>query len=395
MKDSINQLLLKFEQKFKKIDLSLDRITKFMDKIGNPQLNLPTTIHVAGTNGKGSTIAFLKAMIEADGKTCHVYTSPHLVNFNERIQIKGKDISDEYLLKILRQVDEASANEDLTYFELTTATAFIAFAETPADYLLLETGLGGRLDATNIVPNPKICLFTPISYDHVEYLGNTLTQIATEKAGIIKEGAICISSLQTPEVIGALKAKAANLIVADTDYKLPELALKGAHQKINAITAMEVAKTLGLNEHAIQRGLKTAKWRARMQLLIKGDMAGCWLDGAHNQGGAEVIAKHVSENQEKPWVLIMGMVQTKDVRGYLKNFIGKIKCVYTVPILGITKGRDPFELALNARSLSIPAIACTSELEAKQKIVATYGDNVNILITGSLYLAGKILEKNS
>ena len=402
MKDSINQLLHKFEQKFKKIDLGLDRIYSFMDVIGRPHLSLPTTIHLAGTNGKGSTIAFLKAMIEAAGKTCHVYTSPHLVNFNERIQIRGRDIEDRYLLELLQFVDSVSENSNLTYFELTTAAAFKAFADNPADFLLLETGLGGRLDATNIVPPPKLCLFTPISFDHMEYLGESLKQIATEKAGIIKDGSICLTAPQKPEVLEVLFSKAPDLIIADADYKMPELSLAGEHQRTNALLAMEAAKTLGINERAILKGLTTAKWRARMQKLTKGELpsilpegAELWLDGAHNDAGAEVIAKHISANNGKPWVMICGMMKTKDSRAYLRHFIGKVRNIYTIDIPGEPNAKAAHELAMVARSLAFNTTASESALDAVQKILAIHRGNVNILITGSLYLAGRILEKNS
>ncbi len=402
MKDSINQLLHKFEQKFKKIDLGLDRIYSFMEVLGRPHLNLPSTIHIAGTNGKGSTIAFLKAMIEAAGKTCHVYTSPHLVSFNERIQIRGRNIEDKYLLELLQYVDSVSDNAELTYFELTTAAAFKAFADNPADFLLLETGLGGRLDATNIAANPKLCLFTPISYDHMEYLGNSLAQIATEKAGIIKDGAICITAPQKPEVMEVLIRKAPEIIVADADYKIEGLALSGAHQRINALLAMEAAKTMGLPERAINKGLTTAKWPARLQKLTKGELAEMlpegtelWLDGAHNDAGAEVISKHISANNSKPWVMIVGMMKTKDSRAYLKHFIGKTKTIYTIDIPNEPLAKSAYEMASVARSLAFNTAACGSAAEAVQKILAIHKGNVNILITGSLYLAGKILEKNS
>ena len=373
-----------------------------MEVLGRPQLNLPPTIHIAGTTGKGSTIAFLKAMIEADFKTCHVYTSPHLVKFNERIQINGKDIEDKYLLELLKHVDGLSENSNLTYFELTTAAAFKAFADNRADFLLLETGLGGRLDATNIVPNPKLCLFTPISYDHMEYLGDSLSQIATEKAGIIKDGAICISAPQKPEVLEVLMAKEPNMIIADADYKMPDLALAGAHQRVNAQLAMEAAKTMGISERAIEKGLKTAKWRARLQKLTKGELADnlpsgaeLWLDGAHNDAGAEVISKHIGENSQKPWVMIIGMMKTKDSRAYLRHFIGKVRHIYTIDIPNEPLAKSAYELASVARSLAFTTSPCASAQEAIEKILAIHKDNVNILITGSLYLAGRILENNS
>ena len=401
MKQQITDLLKKFEQKRGKIDLSLTRIVAFLEKLGNPHLKTPPVIHFAGTNGKGSTIAFLRAMIEASGKTCHIYTSPHLVNYNERIVLAGAEISDEALYKVLQEVDQKADDENLTYFEITTAAAFLAFASCKADYLLLETGLGGRLDCTNVIPVPLLTVITPISFDHTEFLGNTLTAIAGEKAGIMKANRPCISAPQLPEAIAALTKKA-NELNCDLQFAevldLPKLSLCGEHQKINASTAIACAKSLGVSQSAIDKGLQTAKWRARLQKLEKGELVDLlppnfelWLDGAHNPDGAKVLADFIKTNfQNRKKYLIVGMLENKDAAEYSTFFEGLFDKVYTIPILN-QKCYTSQKLAEFFENTT----AMPSANEAVSEIVKENQIDSSIFIAGSLYLAGQILENNS
>lgn len=409
VQNKINTLLDKFEQKRGKIDLSLGRITAFLEKIGNPQLNIPPVIHFAGTNGKGSTLAFLKAMIEASGKTCHAYTSPHLVRFNERITIAGREIDNDSLLKTLERVDSEYENHkheiELTFFELTTIVAFIAFSQSKADYTLLETGLGGRYDATNLIARPLCTVITPVSYDHMDFLGNYLSSIAREKAGIMKKHVPCISSPQMEEVAKILeecaREVAAELEFAPLIANLPELSLKGEHQKINASTAARTASEIGIGQEAIEKGFTTAKWPARMQKLIKGKLpellpAGfdLWLDGAHNLAGAEALAVEISKST-KPVYLVVGMLNTKDASSYFNALKNQAKAVYTIPIPDDLKTFTAVDLAKIAATAGFPAIAAANEEEAIKEIVSSQTAPASIFITGSLYLAGYILKDNS
>lgn len=403
--EKINSLLDKFDQRRGKIDLSLDRIKIFLNKIGNPHLQVPPVIHFAGTNGKGSTIAFLKAMIEADGKTCHVYTSPHLVRFNERIAVSGKDIEDDFLLETLQQLEkdyEAQDEVKLTFFELTTIAAFIAFSKVKADFTLLETGLGGLYDATNLIDKPLLTVITPISIDHTEFLGNTIKSIAYGKAGIIKPGVLCISAPQVADAKEVLlriaNEKGSEILFVEPQNDLPELSLKGEHQKINASTAIAVAKEIGLSEAAIQKGLFTAKWNARMQHLTNGELPSLlpngyelWLDGAHNIAGAETLAKEI----KSPAYLIMGMLNNRDAKAYLEILKNKIKAFYAIPIPGHDNCHEPEKLKLIAESLGIKAFANNNAAAAIKDILDEGQAPSSIFICGSLYLAGEILKSNS
>ncbi len=386
----INALLDKFGQKQGKIDLSLDRLREFLGKIGNPHLKIPPVIHFAGTNGKGSTIAFLKAIIEADGQSCHVYTSPHLVRFNERIAINGKDIDDESLLKILQYLDlEHTKHQiELTFFELTTIAAFIAFAKFPAAFTLLETGMGGRYDATNVTEK-ILTIITPISIDHTEFLGDTIEKIANEKAGIIRASVPCISASQTDEVKKILTA-AGKITFAEIPNDLPKLSLKGDHQKTNAAAAIFAARTLGLSKSAITRGLSQAKWNARLQQLKRGDLVNLlpknyelWLDGAHNIAGAETLAAEIKKF-DKPVYLIVGMLNNKDIKTYLTILKPAVKAIYTIPIPDAAS-----DIAATA------GIAMPDAASAIKDILKNQSSPASIFICGSLYLAGHILKSNS
>jgi len=339
-------------------------------------------------------------MIEADGKSCHVYTSPHLIRFNERIAVNGEEIDNARLLPILEELEgeyEKYKHEiKLTFFELTTIAAFMAFARSHADYTLLETGMGGRYDATNLFTKPLLTVITPISIDHTEFLGSTIADIAYEKAGIIKPGVTCISAPQVSEAKKVLEA-AGPITFAEIPKSLPQLALNGAHQKINAATAIAAARNLGLSEIAIQQGLTSAKWNARMQRLKHGALADMlpagyelWLDGAHNLAGAESLAAEI----KGPTYLIIGMLNNKDAHAYLNAFKGKIKGIYAIPIPGGHNDFKPEELKNIAQNLEIKAFAATDAASAIKDILQNDKSPSSIFICGSLYLAGHILESN-
>jgi len=347
----IDAALRRFESLHpKSIDLSLNRLQHLLDRLGNPEANLPRTVHVAGTNGKGSVIAHLRAMAEADGQSVHVYTSPHLVRFHERIRIQGRLIDDETLLGLIKELEDVNTNSPLTLFEATTALAFMAFAKRPADLCLLETGLGGRLDATNCVPKPSLCLITALGFDHQDYLGYTLKEIAFEKAGIFKSNADFLSLAQPEEAQRVIEHKALILngrltiegrdfhayeendrLVFETNDRLLDLPLSrlhGQHQIHNAALAIMAAIRLGIGVDAIEKGLKTVDWPARMQSITKGPLVNklpsgseLWLDGAHNPHAALALKQAIGAlNQQKPMPLVMifGQLKTKDALEFMK-----------------------------------------------------------------------------
>ncbi len=410
----------------KKIDLGLERIERVLKKLGNPQHKLPPTIHVAGTNGKGSTTAFLRAMAEAQGLRVHVYTSPHLVSFCERIVLAGKIIEEQVLLDILARVQDANNDEPLSFFEATTAAGFVAFSETSADLLILEVGLGGRFDATNVIDRPATCVITPIDYDHAEFLGRDLAQITREKAGIFKAHTPAFSAEQTNLVRAVLDAEAVKsqcklqnmgehfsayaqqgrLIYEDETslLDLPLPTLRGAHQVMNAGLAVAIAKSLLIDERAIAKGIKTANWPARLQPLSNGSLAKIantagaelWLDGGHNPHAGRALASAMAEldaNEPRPLILIMGMLANKDAPGFLDAFEGLAQKIIVVPIEGhasispeslidIAKGRG-----IKAEENDTVETALANILKTKPK------QRPRILICGSLYLAGTVLAK--
>jgi dihydrofolate synthase / folylpolyglutamate synthase len=414
------------------IDLSLGRIEALLAKLGNPERHLPPVIHVAGTNGKGSTTAFLKAMLQAAGKRVHVYTSPHLVRFHERIELAGPDgrgrpIGEAELVALLERVQRVNAGSAITFFEITTAAAFLAFAERPADAVLLEVGLGGRLDATNVVTRPALSVVTPISLDHTDKLGPTVTEIAGEKAGILKAGVTAVVSRQLPDAIATIEAAArrirAPLVMWGQDYEafeqrgrlvyqsaerlmdLPLPALMGQHQIINAGTAIAAAlqlKPLGIADAAIERGLVEVRWPARMQALNNGPLSRLlapgselWLDGGHNPAGAEVIAQTLAELEErspKPVGLVVGMMGQKDAPAFFEHFAGLVRRVVTVPVPGShDRPRDPQALAEIAAAAGFAAEPATDAEAAIRRLQQAEGGPLRILICGSLYLAGQVL----
>jgi dihydrofolate synthase/folylpolyglutamate synthase len=406
----------------KLIDLSLDRMWRLLSALGHPQDKCPPIIHIAGTNGKGSTAAMLRAMLEADGKKVHAYHSPHLVRFHERIILNGVEIDEEKLAEILARVEAANQGQPITFFEVTTAAAFVAFCETPADYLILEVGLGGRLDATNVV-TPRACAITPISLDHQDFLGDTVLPIAEEKAGIMKTGVSCIIAPQENEVAAHLEALAAKrgtpLICAGQDFThatenerllihhetglldLPLPNLTGAHQLINAATAVALARELGVSQAAMAKGLETAKWPARLQKLSHGPLvekakaalpqATLWLDGGHNEAAAKALAAWAKPQAPRPLHIILALLNTKAQDAYMAALAETGAQIYCVPIEDNPNTIAPDELAATARAHGLHASAHATIEKALEPISTP---NALILIAGSLYLAGAVLRDN-
>jgi len=416
----------------KLIDLSLGRIERLLAQLGDPHLRLPPVIHIAGTNGKGSVTAYLKAMIEAAGKRVHVYTSPHLVRFHERIELAGADgkarpISEADLVDVLTRTQAVNDGDDITQFEITTAAAFLAFAEHPADAVLLEVGLGGRLDATNVIAKPALTVITPVSMDHAEKLGATIELIAAEKAGILKRGVTCIVSQQDGEALSAITKEADRVgavlvtwgqdfdafeqsgrLVVQTEntlFDLPLPALAGRHQVINAGTAVAAAlqqKIFPIGETDMERGLLAARWPARLQQLTKGPLpdllrpgSELWLDGGHNPAAGQFLAQSLADIEErspKPLFLVTGMMGLKDAAGFLRPFRGLARHVVTVPIPGAHEAPyAPDALAETARTVSLTAEASTDVASALERIEALEPGPKRILVCGSLYLAGHVL----
>lgn len=410
----------------KKIDLGLSRIELVLKKLGNPQNCLPPTIHIAGTNGKGSTIAFLRAMAEAQGLRVHVYTSPHLVSFCERVVLAGEIIEEAKLLDILARVQKANGSNPLSFFEATTAAAFLAFSETQADLLILEVGLGGRYDATNVIDRPTATVITPIDYDHAEFLGRDLAQIAREKAGIFKQHTPAFSAQQS-RMVGAILdgeatktrsklqsmgehfnafAQQGSLVFEDENslLDLPLPALRGAHQIGNAGLAVAVAKSLQIDERAIKKGIESASWPARLQPLTKGPLAELandagaqlWLDGGHNPHAGRALASAMAEldaSEPRPLVLIMGILANKDAPGFLDAFEGLAHTLIAVPIPGHAS-LAPESLMDIAKGRGIKAASSNTVKAAIAKITKENPKRPpRILICGSLYLAGTVLAQ--
>jgi dihydrofolate synthase / folylpolyglutamate synthase len=413
----------------KRIDLSLDRVLRLLDALGNPQRNLPPVIHVAGTNGKGSTIAFMRAMLEAVGRSVHVYTSPHLVRFNERFRIASTLVSDDALAAALEECERANAGEPITVFEIETAAGFLLFSRNPADVLLLEVGLGGRLDATNVVEKPLVSVITPVSMDHLEFLGDTLEKIAAEKAAILKRGVPGVIARQADVAMAVIERQAQNiraplhaagehwnvheehgrLVYQDEEglLDLPAPKLNGRHQFDNAGVAIAALRVSGLKlpNTAYETGVVKAEWPARLQLLSHGALKALappdselWLDGGHNADGGRAVAAaiaHFEERVPRPLVLIVGMLSTKDCAGYLQNFAGLARRVFAIPIPNQEKGLSAEAIAQAARSVGITAERYATIEEALAAASRLQLDPPpRIVIAGSLYLAGEVLAKN-
>ena len=401
-----------------RIDLSLDRMRVLCAALGDPQHRLPPVIHVAGTNGKGSTVAFLRAIAEAAGLKVHVYSSPHLVRFNERIRLAGDLISDAALNAILDRI-EAVAGE-ATVFESTTAAAFVAMSETPADLAIIEVGLGGVLDATNVIERPLLSLITPVDLDHAEFLGTSLRGVAVEKAGILKPGARGLIARQSEEAMAAIEVAAlaagAPLTVMGVDFDawaerggmayqdqdrfldLPAPALAGPHQIDNAGLAVAAALELDLPEAAITRGLTTVRWPARMQRLTEGPFgeaaraadAELWLDGGHNPHAARALALTLAARQARaprPTALIVGILGNKDAGGFFEALKGSDATVFTVGFEGASA--EPEALAAVARGHGLGATAARTVEQALAQALRLGAGRV--VICGSLYLAGEVL----
>jgi len=406
----------------KLIDLSLDRVTDLLKALSNPEQNLPPVIHVAGTNGKGSTQAMIRSGLEAVGKKVHAYTSPHLVRFHERIVVSGNLISENNLSQILDECYHANSGKPITYFEMTTVAAILAFSRVEADYCVLEVGLGGRLDATNIIEKPKICIITPISLDHQQFLGNTVTEIAFEKAGILKEGCLCVVSPQTNDALIIIKREAEktgaqlkifgehwdvrcenNFLKYEDESQsinLPVPALFGAHQIENAGTAITALRYLNTPIDGLFGAMDNVVWPARMQRLKVGKLVEIssglelWLDGGHNPAAGEALAGVLSMLEIKPTYLICGMLRTKDVLGYMRPLKNLIQELFAVSIPNEPSTLTAQETAWFATRSDIKASSTHSVEIAVQTIVKRGGDT-RIIICGSLYLAGSVLRDHS
>lgn len=405
----------------KVIDLTLDRMWQLLDRLGNPQDRLPPVIHVAGTNGKGSTQAMIRAGLEAAGKTVHAYTSPHLARFHERIRLAGNLIAEDHLTALLDECAAANGADPITFFEITTAAAFLAFSRTNADWLLLEVGLGGRLDATNVVMRPALTIITPVSLDHQQYLGETIPEIAGEKAGILKRGVPCVVGPQRPEGLAVIEAKAEALgapVLAQGQHwhcfaergrmvfqdetgllDLPLPNLPGPHQVENAGAAVMALRHLGCDAAACEAAVSKAYWPARMQRLRQGPLVEAapqvelWLDGGHNPAGGEALAATLAAMPARPTHLICGMLNTKDVAGYLRPLAAHVVRLHAVSIPG-EKNTLPAEVTAEAAHVAgLPAETALSVAGALAAI-ANADPTARVLICGSLYLAGTVLREN-
>jgi dihydrofolate synthase/folylpolyglutamate synthase len=425
----------------KLIDLTLDRMWRILAALGHPERQLPPVIHVAGTNGKGSTIAFMRAILEAAGLAVHIYTSPHLVRFNERFRLGGRPqvddgngagrlASDTELAAALAECEAANAGAPITVFEITTAAGLLLFARRPADILLLEVGLGGRLDATNVIDRPLASVITPVSFDHGEHLGNSIGAIAAEKAGILKGGVPAIVAAQPREALAVIERQAARvkapIKIAGEDWMateergrlvyqddaglldLPAPKLYGRHQFENAgvaIAALRAIPDFKLPPAAFEAGITKADWPARMQRLAQGPLASLvpsggelWLDGGHNADGGRAVANALADLEERvsrPLVLVVGMLTSKDCESFLKNFTGLARRIVTVPIPHQQASFPAEAVAQVARNVGIPAQAAV-DVPSALAAIAGFGFDPppRILITGSLYLAGEVLREN-
>ena len=409
----------------KKIDLSLGRMERLLGLLGNPERKLPPTFHIAGTNGKGSTAAYLRAMLEAAGKRVHVYTSPHLVRFAERIRLAGKIIDEDALIEVLETCERVNGPDPITFFEVTTAAAFLAFSQTPADALILEVGLGGRLDATNVIDRPLVTAITPVSMDHEQFLGDTITLIATEKAGIAKPGCPLVLGPQTGEALKVFAETAAKigavLLPQDTAWRVRDdgdhfiyedqngslrLArpnLNGPHQIMNAglaVACLRAQNLFTLSAGEMSAGVSHAVWPARLQEItgaagLEGFPPGSriWLDGGHNPAAGEILS-HAFGGDKLPLYLITGMLANKDAAGFFKPFAARAAKVFAIDIAGedCHPATELAGFASNAGLIAEVAGNFGAALERIKKSLPT-DQPAHILICGSLYLAGQVLRR--
>jgi dihydrofolate synthase/folylpolyglutamate synthase len=422
--DAILDRLLSLHPKI--IDLTLDRVARLLADVGSPERALPPVVHIAGTNGKGSVLAMIRAGMEGAGKTVHAYTSPHLARFHERIRVAGELISEPALAAVLEECETVNAGRPITFFEITTVAAYLAFVRQRADYTLLEVGLGGRLDATNVIDRPALTVITPVSIDHQQYLGETLPEIAFEKAGILKPGVPCVVGPQADagreviearaETLGAplfihgqdwmVRAEHGRLVYEDTRglLDLDPPALIGAHQYDNAGIAIASLRALGFGETACRAALADAVWPARMQRLTQGPLAArmpegavLWLDGGHNASAGEALGAVVAELAARApaglW-LITGMLDTKAVEDFLRPLAPHAAGAMTVTIPATPAAIPAETLAERARSAGIAAEPAPGVAEALDAILARAEPPFRVLICGSLYLAGAVLQEN-
>jgi dihydrofolate synthase/folylpolyglutamate synthase len=419
--------------------LSLGRVEQLLARLDHPERRLPPVIHVAGTNGKGSVIAFLRAMLEAAGHRVHVYTSPHLVRFHERIRLAGQLIDEAELVALLEECEAANGGEPITYFEITTVAALLAFARHPADVVLLETGLGGRLDATNVVARPRLAVITPVSIDHVQYLGQTVADIAFEKAGILKPGVETVVAPQMADALAVIERQAAKvgapLRRGGADWRFaaqgegfrfesgagsrlcPKPALLGPHQIENAACAVACAERLaadfGLDETTIATGLRTVQWPGRMQRLQQGRLAALvpegwelWLDGAHNAAAGDALARVIrawdggapAGCERRPLHMIFSMLNTKAAEDFLRPLVPLASSLHALAIPGVSASLTADEAVAHVAALGHRAIRQDSLQAALDAIIAgahaVPGTPGRILICGSLYLVGHVLAEN-
>ncbi len=405
----------------KVIDLTLDRVWQLLATLGNPQDRLPPVIHIAGTNGKGSTQAMIRAGLEADGAAVHAYTSPHLARFHERIRLAGTLISEDALTDVLDRCYLANGTDTITYFEITTVAGLLAFVETPADYTLLEVGLGGRLDATNVVDNPAITIITPVDLDHQQFLGDTLGAIAGEKAGIIKRGVPCVVGPQNDESMDVIERTAmrvgapllaygqhwhvgtehGRLVYQDERglLDLPLPVLRGQHQVMNAGAAIAALRQLGKDEAACEAAVTQAYWPARMEKLTTGPLvdlaapAELWLDGGHNPAAGRALAETLRAQATRPTHLICGMLNTKDIGGFLTPLAEVAETLTGVSIPNEANTLPTEKTAAQAREVGMTADVAVS-VQAAITAITAKDPHARILICGSLYLAGHVMREN-
>ena len=412
----------------KLIDLSLGRLRRLLGLLGNPERHLPPIVHVAGTNGKGSTIAYMRAALEASGARVHVMTSPHLVRYNERIRLAGKLISDDNLIAVLTACEAANGGEPITFFEITTAAAFLAFRDTPGDILLLEVGLGGRLDASNVIEKPALSTITTVSMDHQDFLGDTLAGIAHEKAGILRPRVTGVIARQEREAARVIADNAAavgapllcqgrdwdaqqvaggmRFTSSRGDLDLPLPVLHGGHQIQNAGLALACLQNLGglspQPEH-MAAGLTNAQWPGRLQRLTKGTLTDgfqgdLWLDGGHNPGAGVALAETLrgwqdADRERRPLHLIVGMLDNKDVENFLVPFQSLTPTIHAVPVPHEAAAMDPARIVQTATRLGLD-VSHSDSVERALKTIPTTNPAPRVLICGTLYLAGSILATN-